>query len=1084
MTAPMLTRFRDTRPFMRSTALTVLVAFFMLILEPTVAAAKTASPKANAPKAPAVTAPSAPSDDQRFSQTLQQIEAQLQRLQEKLNKQQAHAAERSELLQLQHSLKQLDLIERQSFADIEQQLIKHRLPSEILARHQDMVDHYQAEYDALTAELDAINNAGNDADRLSRVQTALEHLKAKPNKKRQQPFDPNQLPNQIPDGKIRAPKETKEELEKLIQTQAAPVQVAALELSAGMLAQTTTQTTVPQAADLAATEDVQITDDIKTLAKTLNNEPVAIYNWVRNNIEFLPTYGSIQGSDLTLRTRRGNAFDTASLLISLLRASNIPARYAYGTIKVPADKVMNWVGNVDTPEAAQNLLGSGDIPVVGIIAGGKITSFKLEHVWVEAFVDYIPSRGAVNKQGDSWVALDAAFKQYQYTEGMDIKTIVPLDAPRLLDQIQINATLNEAEGWVQNLNGTALKTELTDYQVRVQAYIDNRKPNATVGDVLGDKKVIEQKFPVLMSGMPYTTIARLDAFAALPNKLRHYFNLKLYSTGLDRATDSPSLSYSISLPKISSQRIGLTFIPSSDTDAQTLQSYRDQQDLGELPLYLIHVKPVLQLDGQTLATGESLVMGSDHYWESSFSSPNNANSYSHTYEVTAGDEVVFSVNGNGLTPSVIQARASAVDADTASENLHQAALHYWVVNDELDKSIAKAQGVVSQRKPSTGLFSSPLAVTYLFGLPRKGSYHSRNMDISRLASAVSGTDPLSRAHYISTTGALGSALEGIIFEKLFGGKPGAGNSTMQLLAAANEAKIPLYIISQDNLATVLPRLQQSQEVLSDIANAVNAGKIVITPASPLTRFGWTGTGYLIQDPATGEGAYLISGGKNGGELVDCRKQNEPLTSSIRDFILSMTLLAELALLVIALSPEIELGLAAEALLETVGASIDIKALMATLGLSSLVLSTGANASPNSYAYPPGAKICGGGDCGTPAMYRGATDECPWPNMDCIRPNDINSGAKSIENGIEYIDPDPEKMPAQYGISTVDRPRDNPKVTGGWYEYPEEDPTGIPIGLCVVSNGKGHWAWQPKEKMSTDSFKELLRLTHPKFNKVN
>jgi len=138
----------------------------------------------------------AASDDQRFSQTLQQIEAKLQRIQEKLSKQQDNASERGELLQLQHSLKQLDIIERKSFATIEQQLTDHSLPSEILVRHQDMVDNYQVEYDALTTKLDAISVADNDADRLTRVQTALEHLKAKPNKKRQQPFDPNQLPNQ------------------------------------------------------------------------------------------------------------------------------------------------------------------------------------------------------------------------------------------------------------------------------------------------------------------------------------------------------------------------------------------------------------------------------------------------------------------------------------------------------------------------------------------------------------------------------------------------------------------------------------------------------------------------------------------------------------------------------------------------------------------------------------------------------------------------------------------------------------------------------------------------------------------------
>jgi len=45
---------------------------------------------------------------------------------------------------------------------------------------------------------------------------------------------------------------------------------------------------------LAANKDVQITQAIKDLAGSLNNQPVAIYNWVRNSIQFVPSYGSIR----------------------------------------------------------------------------------------------------------------------------------------------------------------------------------------------------------------------------------------------------------------------------------------------------------------------------------------------------------------------------------------------------------------------------------------------------------------------------------------------------------------------------------------------------------------------------------------------------------------------------------------------------------------------------------------------------------------------------------------------------------------------------------------------------------------------
>jgi transglutaminase-like putative cysteine protease len=134
--------------------------------------------------------------------------------------------------------------------------------------------------------------------------------------------------------------------------------VAVLELTGAMLAQANPSLT-PNDADLLPTEDVQITEEIKALAEQLEHHPVKIFNWVRNNIEYLPTYGSIQGSQMTLDNQRGNAFDTASLLIALLRASNIPARYAYGTVQIPIEKVMNWVGGVESEIAALELMLQG-----------------------------------------------------------------------------------------------------------------------------------------------------------------------------------------------------------------------------------------------------------------------------------------------------------------------------------------------------------------------------------------------------------------------------------------------------------------------------------------------------------------------------------------------------------------------------------------------------------------------------------------------------------------------------------------------------------------------------------------------------
>lgn len=55
--------------------------------------------------------------------------------------------------------------------------------------------------------------------------------------------------------------------------------------------------------------------------------------------------------------------------------------------------------------------------------------------------------------------------------------------------------------------------------------------------------------------------------------------------------------------------------------------------------------------------------------------------------------------------------------------------------------------------------------------------------------------------------------------------------------------------------------------MTDIRNAVAAGKIVTTSEKSINFNGWKGSGYIITDPSTGSGAYMISGGLNGGFIL-------------------------------------------------------------------------------------------------------------------------------------------------------------------------------------------------------------------------
>lgn len=861
MTSSLLTWMRQAHLFSRGTAGLVLVTFSMMVLQPTVAAAQIAT------TAPSTVQPD-DSAEAHLSRTLVRIEETLTHVVEKLEAGENADIERGELNRLKAVLRQLDAPVRTQFAAVEQHLHDHALPQEILDRHQAMVDYYTQELNDLLRELEALEAAADNPGRLHHAKAAKDRLKTQQNQRRQQPFDPNHLPLQVPESKVRAPKDNQEELEDLM-AQNEPVQIAALELSNGMLASSTVSVT-PIPADLAETEDVQISNEIKAMAQSLDNNPVEIYQWVRNHIEFIPTYGSIQGSQLTLANQRGNAFDTSSLLIALYRAAGIPARYAYGTVQLPIEQVMNWVGGVESPMAALDLLDQGGIPCIAVSQGGVIQYIKLEHVWVEAYVDYIPSRGAKHFTGDSWVPMDASFKQYQYGQGMDLKNAVPFDDQGLLEQIQQGATVNEADGSIQNIDQNLVKTTLIDYQDRIRTYVDSQKANPTVGDLIGFKTIVEQKLPILASGLPYKVLVSGVRTAALSDSLRHKIRLFLYGSLQDRSLDSPVMSFTASLPSLAGKRLAFTYEPATSDDQAVIDSAINSYQT-QLPAYLIRVKPTLTLDGQIVATGGAYTMGVKQVLSVAAVAP----WYQHNrdYQVTSGDFHVLGLNPAGITASAFTARSHQYDLknmkesdvhDYTAEMFHQIALAWWGEKEVFNDFIGAINRVVHYQLPSHTLAGTPLTVRYFFGIARSASYGSRVMDAQEdfITSVHAGGYSEERRHFVRAAGYMGSYLEAGIYDQAFLMDPGHSMSTITALKAASEKGVAIYSIDSAN-AAALNQIVTDPDDLQTMRNAVAAGLRVTTAQRDMTVDNFTGLGYILEDPKTGAAAYLISGGRNG-----------------------------------------------------------------------------------------------------------------------------------------------------------------------------------------------------------------------------
>jgi len=93
---------------------------------------------------------------------------------------------------------------------------------------------------------------------------------------------------------------------------------------------------------------------LKAAAQGLGS-PVAVYEWVRNQVAPEFYYGSMKGPVQTYLEGSGNDADTASVLVFMLRALGIPARYVRGTVRIPGDALRELTGTESIGQAVRVL---------------------------------------------------------------------------------------------------------------------------------------------------------------------------------------------------------------------------------------------------------------------------------------------------------------------------------------------------------------------------------------------------------------------------------------------------------------------------------------------------------------------------------------------------------------------------------------------------------------------------------------------------------------------------------------------------------------------------------------------------------
>lgn len=649
---------------------------------------------------------------------------------------------------------------------------------------------------------------------------------------------------------------------------------------------------------LSQNDEVKITQMIKDKAAELDYDPVQIYNFVRNNIEYVPTWGAAQSAELTLGAKRGNAMDISSLLIALLRASKIPARYVHGTIDVEADRLKNWMGEFESFYAAADYASRGGIPIFTYPSeAGQVRKVQMEHVWVEAAIDYFPSRGSKNLKADSWVPLDASFKQYEYSDGIDMQSIAGIDINGTVDSFLNSGEINATGGYATGFDPQALEDTLIQAQTNIKTYIDNNfdANTTTVYDVVGGKKIIDESASTLPSSLPNPLVVSGARYDKLPSSLQQ--RMEFYIRGLSQEFTIEELyngikTVTLPVSRINNEKVTISFAPATQEDEDALNTLLPEGEITDesqlpstIPSY-IHVKPQLKLNGEVIQELGETALGETYTLKQTLYKPTQTFPFAQPREMISGgyyavNTIVQSVSAEKLralqekikeTQNILasndQTQLSALTReDIMGDMVYAATLSYYAQMIAQGKMATRPLKTNFEVVGSSGIIGYKPKIAKRFGLPTGITAGGMSCDIvdAHMADQSSGDqDIVIQAN--QQLGMIGSSLEHLVLEQLFAQNGEQGFSAVKAIQLASQEGQKIFTITKDNYQEIMPKLQLAAAAEADIQAAAQAGLIVTTHERRISVNGYTGEGYIILNDR-GTGAWMINGGMYGGGLA-------------------------------------------------------------------------------------------------------------------------------------------------------------------------------------------------------------------------
>ncbi|MGJ8678518.1 MAG: RHS repeat-associated core domain-containing protein [Akkermansiaceae bacterium] len=612
-----------------------------------------------------------------------------------------------------------------------------------------------------------------------------------------------------------------------------------------------------------------INTEIANLADTLDNDPVRIFNHVRNNIDYQHYHGIRKGAILTLLEGGGNSYDQCALLAELLKAAgHTNITYRVRGHRIDYLKLVDWMGLEIEPNPGKTFFeangqmitevftggtdkGVGDLVAKQAIFGSQFISLggsasaaanNNSAMWHPTFpqkASIVFNRMFLNVViGGVTYKLDPSYKTYEDIDGIDnILSSIGYLRSDLLN----TAGGTTGTGYVKSLNNSNVKSFLEGLNTDLLDYLNQNHEGLTVDQLINGRRIIKNDVSSLTEAFPLPALfwGTNASYTTLPDVYKTKVRFK-----------AGNIDYTIPTSELNGRKVSLTF------SGNTVELRLDDEtpvDTTSVSGSSFDLTITVTHHGRLGAEAET----------KSYEKNNN-----YAYAILYG----FTSSGRLLQQRYEQLSAYLDDGkaddsrEVRTEILNIMGLAWLYQTELVKKMTSNANDYINISHHRFGRMSQ-----------EEGFY----IDVGLQLSAGSATNSISddaRKNNSFHLGALyASALEHGVIEQMQ--KNATAVSTVNIIRKASNQDQRIYLADSSNWSTVKGQITYGSSQENEFGDLINneGAKLLLPRNTTITQDQWTGSGWVIRSPESA--GMIISGGYSGGYSTNYGYVSSPTIST-------------------------------------------------------------------------------------------------------------------------------------------------------------------------------------------------------------